>query len=172
MRLWSLHPRYLDAIGLVALWREALLAQAVLRGRTRGYTRHPQLERFRAHRSPRLAINAYLASIHDEATARGYSFARSKVGRISRVKPLAVTRGQLRYEWKHLLGKLATRSPALFEQLKDHKSPLSHPLFRSRAGPVAGWERSKAAKSGRAVLTVPGGARSLPAHVNTARTTS
>lgn len=43
MRLWSLHPQYLDAKGLVALWREGLLAQAVLAGQTRGYKRHPQL---------------------------------------------------------------------------------------------------------------------------------
>jgi hypothetical protein len=43
MRLWSLHPQYLDPQGLVALWREALLAQAVLRGKTRGYKHHPQL---------------------------------------------------------------------------------------------------------------------------------
>jgi hypothetical protein len=147
VRLWSLHPRYLDAKGLVALWREALLAQAVLRGRTRGYTRHPQLERFRAHPSPRLAINAYLAAIHDEATARGYSFARNKVGRVTSVKFIAVTRGQLQYEWDHLLRKLATRSPALLEQLKHHKEPAAHPLFRSRAGPVAEWERTKADRS-------------------------
>jgi len=143
VRLWSLHPRYLDAKGLVALWREALLAQAVLRGRTRGYTRHPQLERFRAHPSPRLAINAYLAAIHDEAAARGYSFMRSKVGRVARVTPIAVSRGQLRYEWKHLLAKLALRSPALKEKLKHHKRPAAHPLFRARAGAVAEWERRK-----------------------------
>ena len=37
MRLWSLHPRCLDAKGLVALWREGLLAQEVLRGKTRDY---------------------------------------------------------------------------------------------------------------------------------------
>ena len=43
MRLWSIHPRYLDSMGLVALWREALLAQAVLRGETKGYKFHPQL---------------------------------------------------------------------------------------------------------------------------------
>jgi len=147
VRLWSLHPRYLDAIGLVALWREALLAQAVLRGRTRGYKHHPQLERFRAHPSPRFAINAYLAAIHDEATARGYSFVRSKVGRIARVKPITVSHGQLRYEWSHLLAKLALRSPALFENLKHQKSPAAHPLFRSRAGPVADWERGKVHRS-------------------------
>ena len=37
MRLWTLHPKYLDPQGLVALWREALLARAVLQGKTRGY---------------------------------------------------------------------------------------------------------------------------------------
>lgn len=37
MRLWSIHPRYLDTKGLVALWRETLLlAQAVLFGNTKG----------------------------------------------------------------------------------------------------------------------------------------
>lgn len=37
MRIWSLHPSYLDAKGLVALWRETLLAQKVLLGATVGY---------------------------------------------------------------------------------------------------------------------------------------
>jgi hypothetical protein len=31
MRIWSLHPKYLDSKGLVALWRESLLAKNVLR---------------------------------------------------------------------------------------------------------------------------------------------
>lgn len=77
MRLWSLHPKYLDPKGLVALWREALLARAVLRGETRGYRHHPQLQRFQAHATPRMAINAYLMAVHAEATARGYNFDRS-----------------------------------------------------------------------------------------------
>jgi len=140
MRLWSIHPKYLDTRGLVALWREGLLAQAVLRGRTRGYKHHPQLERFRAHASPRLAINAYLAAVHAEATARGYSFARSKLGQVRRVAPIPVTRGQMNYEWRHLRRKLALRSPALLGKLRYVKRPSAHPLFRSRPGPVADWE--------------------------------
>jgi len=55
VRLWSVHPEYLDSRGLVALWREALLAQAVLRGETRGYRRHPRLARFRARPDPTAA---------------------------------------------------------------------------------------------------------------------
>ena len=94
MRLWSLHPRYLDPQGLVALWREALLARAVLRGETRGYTRHPQLERFQAHAQPRSAINAYLAAVHDEAARRGYAFDRTKIGPLRAVAPIGVADGR------------------------------------------------------------------------------
>ena len=63
MRIWSLHPQYLDARGLVALWREALLAQSVLRGATRGYRQHPQLVRFRRRPSPTGAIAEYLRAV-------------------------------------------------------------------------------------------------------------
>ena len=47
MRLWSLHPSYLDSAGLVALWQEGLLARKVLSSQTKGYIHHPQLHRFR-----------------------------------------------------------------------------------------------------------------------------
>ena len=142
MRLWSLHPKYLDRQGLLAAWREALLAQAVLRGRTRGYTRHPQLERFRAHPAPRSAINAYLAAIHDEATSRGYAFDRGKIGPVRAVASIAVTRGQLEREWQHLLAKLSLRHPAGYEQLRTITAPNCHPLFHPCPGPVASWERA------------------------------
>jgi hypothetical protein len=141
MRLWTLHPKYLDAQGLVALWREALLARAVLRNETRGYTQHPQLERFKAHPSPRLAINAYLTAVHSEATSRGYSFDRTKIGPFRQVTPIFVTSGQIGYEWDHLLQKLAARSPALFIRWRDLPTPVCHPLFHSSPGPVASWER-------------------------------
>lgn len=145
MRLWSLHPKYLDPKGLVALWREALLARAVLRGMTRGYQHHPQLQRFRAHPSPRAAISAYLGAVHQEATARGYRFDARKIGRVVRVKPIPVTRGQVRYEWLHLRRKLARRSPALFKTTKRVKRPACHPMFRRRPGPVENWERGQKA---------------------------
>lgn len=145
MRLWSLHPGYLDPQGLVALWREALLARAVLRGVTRGYTRHPQLERFKAHPQPRLAINAYLAAVHVEATRRGYAFDRSRFGPARAVQPIPVGAGQLAHEWQHLRQKLALRSPQLLAQWSDLDAPACHPLFRARSGPVASWERASGA---------------------------
>ena len=132
---------YLDPQGLVALWREALLARAVLRDETRGYKHHPQLQRFQSHASPRLAINAYLAAVHAEATARGYSFDRTKIGVVRTVEPIAATSGQLGYEWEHLLRKLATRNPVLFERWRDLDAPQCHPLFVTGPGPVAAWER-------------------------------
>lgn len=142
MRLWSLHPKYLDPQGLVALWRESLLAKAVLRGETRGYTRHPQLERFRTHAQPRLAMNFYLAAIYDEAAKRGYAFDRSKLGPVRRVQPIPVSAGQLMHEWAHLQRKLAMRNPAVLARWTGVATPACHPLFRLQPGPVASWERT------------------------------
>ena len=141
MRLWSLHPRYLDPQGLVALWREALLARAVLRGQTRGYRNHPQLERFRAQPSALAAISSYLHVVHAEALMRGYSFDGDKVGRARTIVNIAVTTGQVEYEWRHLLRKLAIRNPALHERWRMSPAPQCHPLFSPRAGAVESWER-------------------------------
>ena len=147
MRLWSLHPRYLDPQGLVALWREALLARAVLGGNTRGYRNHPQLERFRSHSAPRSAISSYLQGIHAEAVARGYSFDRSKIGRVRIQLPILVTAGQVQYEWHHLLQKLAVRNPLLYTQWCGLDVPECHPLFRVQPGPIESWERANSSTS-------------------------
>lgn len=141
MRLWTIHPRYLDPQGLVALWREALLARAVLRGRTRGYRHHPQLARFLAHASPRYAINAYLAAIHAEATARGYLFDGGKVGPVRAVAPMQTTTGQVFYEWQHLLKKLVRRNPQLRKRWRGIRLPQCHPFFKRVPGPPEPWER-------------------------------
>lgn len=142
MRIWSPHPRYLDPQGLVALWRETLLARAVLRGATKGYRQHPQLERFRAHPQPLAAIDAYLAEVHREATARGYRFDPSKIGPVHQVDRIPVTQGQLMFEWAHLMAKLSARSPGLFEQWSGVRDPDCHPLFLPVPGPVERWERA------------------------------
>jgi len=141
MRLWSVHPKYLDARGLVALWREALLAQAVLGGRTKGYIHHPQLQRFRAQASPRGAIADYLRAVHAESVRRGYEFASQKIGRAQGAGSIAVTRGQLRHEWSHLMAKLAVRDPERRGQLRKVSRPQSHTLFRVTSGDVEPWEK-------------------------------
>jgi hypothetical protein len=111
VRLWSVHPRYLDARGLVALWREGLLAQKVLAGRTRGYRHHPQLARFRAARDPLGCIGWYLGQVAAEAARRDYRFDRRKIHRLPPRGPrLAVTRGQLEHETAHLLAKSSARA--------------------------------------------------------------
>ena len=141
MRLWTLHPKYLDPQGLVALWREALLARAVLQGKTRGYKHHPQLDRFRAHPSPRSAISAYLSGVHAEATARGYNFDRSKVGPTRTNKLIPSTTGQVAFEWEHLLRKLAKRNPEVHAKWSGIRKPACHPLFRAAKGRIEPWER-------------------------------
>jgi Pyrimidine dimer DNA glycosylase len=143
MRLWSLHPQYLDAQGLVALWREALLARAVIRGKTRGYQHHPQLARFRAHPQPISAVNCYLSHVHAEAMNRGYSFDAGKLGPRRRAALMPVTAGQIKYEWKHLLRKLKRRSPGVYRLWQKTYAPRHHPLFRRIPGPPAPWEKIK-----------------------------
>jgi hypothetical protein len=143
MRLWTLHPKYLDAIGLVALWREGLLARAVLRGRTKGYRHHPQLQRFSEHPSPRVAINAYLRAVLIEARMRGYAFDATKIGSRHRGVVLRATRGQMAHEWRHLMRKLRNRNPRLHRQLRGVCSPEANPLFRIVPGGVETWERGR-----------------------------
>jgi hypothetical protein len=141
MRLWSLHPEYLDTAGLVAVWREGLLARAVLRGRTKGYRHHPQLTRFRAATRPVASIDTYLAAVCDEAERRGYRFDRAKLGRARTRARLPVSEGQVAYEWRHLLVKLRRRRPELRRLLAGVAKPRAHPLFRVVPGPVAEWEK-------------------------------
>ena len=141
MRLWSLHPQYLDAKGLVALWREALLAQAVLGGKTAGYRHHPQLHRFRAQPSPLRAIAAYLRAVHAEAVVRGYRFDGSRIAPGRTAPRTAVTRGQLDFEWHHLMAKLWARAPERWRTMGASDAVEPHPLLRMVPGEVADWER-------------------------------
>lgn len=142
MRLWTIHPRYLDTKGLIAAWREGLLAQKVLRGQTRGYTCHPQLHRFQTATSPAETIASYLTAIANEADRRGYKFNRTKIPRGKFQGKLIETRGQLLFEWSHLKRKLRRRSPKIYQVCCRIEIPRPHPLFRIVAGPIRAWERA------------------------------
>ncbi|MFC4223326.1 pyrimidine dimer DNA glycosylase/endonuclease V [Lysinibacter cavernae] len=145
MRIWSLDPSYLDSKGLVACWRETLLAQKALAGLTKGYTAHPQLIRFRAASHPESAIATYLHLLADEADARGYNFDRSLV-RVPADASIAlpVTEGQLRYEFGWLLSKLDSRDPERAARLRDvhgeHTLPMEAAIFHVIPGDIEPWE--------------------------------
>jgi hypothetical protein len=141
MRLWSIHPKYLDKQGLTGLWREALLARKVLEGKTKGYKNHPQLIRFRAQTKPLEAINAFLHEVYKESLQRGYKFDKSKLS--SKVNPthIKVTNGQLAFETNHLKNKLTLRDKPRFEAIKERKTLPVNPLFKRVAGDVESWER-------------------------------
>jgi hypothetical protein len=140
MRIWSLHPKYLDSKGLVALWRETLLARHVLEGRTRGYRQHPQLIRFSGSKSPVGNIHSYLESVYKEAVARGYAFDESKFNAVHTSSRIPVTEGQVQYEFDHLKKKLRERDPAKYREIRSVETPAVHPLFRVVKGEVEEWE--------------------------------
>lgn len=140
MRLWSMHPKYLDRQGLVALWREGLLAKKVLEGKTKGYKNHPQLNRFKAESTPLHFINHYLHKVCDEAESRGYNFDRNKLLKVSVRRKIPVTSGQMKYEWQHLLKKQLIRSKDKFVTNKKIKLVELHPMFKVIPGKIADWE--------------------------------
>lgn len=141
MRLWSLHPKYLDTKGLLALWREALLAKKVLEGNTKGYKNHPQLNRFKSSPDPVLTINQYLKTIYDESCRRHYCFDKSKILDTKIDSAIPVTSGQIAYEYTHLKNKLVTRSPKNLDMLKESNNPELNPVFFLVAGEVENWEK-------------------------------
>ncbi|WP_454083844.1 pyrimidine dimer DNA glycosylase/endonuclease V [Georgenia sp. Marseille-Q6866] len=148
MRVWSVHPRYLDRQGLVACWRETLLAQAVLAGRTKGYLNHSQLVRFRATADPLASVCAYLGVLAVEADERGYRFDRSRIDRavaLDAVAPLPVTEGQVAYEWAHLLAKLAVRSPDRYALVRDVTDVEVHPSSCGSRAPSSPGRRPEPA---------------------------
>lgn len=143
MRIWSLHPRYLDSKGLVALWREALLVKNILEGKTNRYLNHPQLERFKATNHPIHHINSYLSAVLEEAKQRGNNFDENKIGSALEVKFIPVTTGQVFYEQSQLLAKLRIRDLGRYHMLSETINVQLHPLFNLIEGEVEAWEIQK-----------------------------
>jgi hypothetical protein len=140
MRIWSLHPKYLDTKGLVALWRETLLAKKVLENKTKGYKNHPQLDRFKNAKNPLDAINQYLSEVHKDACRRKYNFNREKINWDFKKSKLKVTKGQLEYEKNHLLNKLKSRDVEKFKEIRKLRSFETHSLFEIAEGEIEEWE--------------------------------
>ena len=141
MRLWSLHPKYLDKIGLLGLWREGLLAKKVLQGKTRGYRKHPQLNRFRDYKQPIKAINSYLEEVYLEALNRGYNFDKRKIRINSLKNAISVTDEQIDYEKDILMNKLKSRDTIKYKEIMKNQNIDVHPLFFVVKGKIQSWEK-------------------------------
>lgn len=143
MRIWSLHPKYIDSKGVVALWREALLAKKVLEGNTKGYINHPQLERFRKSGFALDAINLYLISVYENSLDRGYHFSRDKINWDYKAISMTVTEKQLNFEKNHLLMKLKKRDHEKFLSLSRLMNIEPHPMFQVIKGEIEDWEKNE-----------------------------
>lgn len=148
MRIWSLHPKYLDGKGLVALWRETLLAKKVLEGKTKGYKNHPQLNRFKKSDKPLGCIDQYLSVVYRESVKRGYNFDKTKIDFNFTPTKLTVTTLQIDYEGNHLINKLKTRDKKKYQELIYKKQLEPHPLFEVVEGPVEEWEKQDTSCTG------------------------
>ena len=147
MRLWSINPTYLDSQGLNAVWREGLLAQSVLRGKTKGWKNHPQLERFKNTTNAIVAIGYYLLKIFEESQRRTFHYNYSKIMiPVNTVHKIPITTGQLDYEYAILKARVKNRSPTKYHELicleRNDQHPEPHPLFVMVKGEVEHWEKS------------------------------
>ena len=143
MRIWSIHPKYLDWMGLGAQWREALLAQKVVQGKTKGWRNHPQLNRFKEHSEPLKAVGFYLREIYKESQLRGYNYNYSKILKpVEKTEKIKLNKGQIIYEFNLLQSRLEKRSPEVFRKNLKTEKVLPHPLFTLRPGPPEQWEKS------------------------------
>ncbi|MDD5071528.1 MAG: pyrimidine dimer DNA glycosylase/endonuclease V [Patescibacteria group bacterium] len=142
MRLWSIHPKYLDKKGLLAVWRECLLAKKVLEGKTKGYKYHPQLIRFKNYKNPLAAINAYLFEIYKEAKKRGYNFDKKKIKIVKLKNKIPVNSGQIKFEFKHLLKKLKLRDGGKYKKINLLKKIEINPVFFAVPGKREKWEKT------------------------------
>lgn len=155
MRLWSISPEYLDTKGLLALWRETLLAKKVLEGKTKGYKNHPQLIRFKKTCNPHLYLNLYLYQIYFEAVKRGFNFDKNKIDfdkisnlNISNINKIKVSYGQVKYEYEFLMSKLKKRD---FKKYTENKNTNIgnidkievNPIFEIVEGDIEKWEKVK-----------------------------
>jgi hypothetical protein len=134
MRLWSIHPKYLDQKGLITLWKDSLLAQSVLLGRTREYKNHPQLDRFRKSGDPLQMIREYLYHVHLEALQRGYDFSITHIYEshelVIKFEPFCLIRiGQVQFEKEILDQEITKRRGIPRVILPVYDIPKLHPCF-------------------------------------------
>ena len=142
MRLWSISFKYLDRMGLLAVWREALLAKKVLEDKTIGYKNHPQLIRFKNTDNPVKYINAYLEDIYKEAQERGYNFSKEKFSEGKIEKQIPVNSKQVEYEFTHLKYKLEKRDPEKFKDVSNITEIEVSNIFKIIEGNIEEWEKT------------------------------
>jgi hypothetical protein len=147
LRLWSLDPKYLDSKALNGVWRESLLAQSVILGKTKGWKNHPQLIRFKHTQNPIETIGYYLKKIYEESCKRGYKYNKNKITKsLENIEKIKITSGQIKYEYKILKERIKKRSPKKYQEILKQEIngefPKPHPLFTIIEGDVEQWEKS------------------------------
>lgn len=130
MCLWSVHPQYLDKHGLMALWREGLLAQKALCASAAVSQSNPQLRRFKNNDNPLRAIGTYLSFVAAEGARQGYNLNHEKI-----LYPnfdqevIPVDASQIAFEAERLKNKLRIRDKLKFKQLSSSRDIAANPIF-------------------------------------------
>ncbi|NIM47035.1 MAG: hypothetical protein GTN40_02650 [Candidatus Aenigmarchaeota archaeon] len=129
MRVWIVHPKYLDCKGLVALWRETLLARKVLKGKTKGWRNHPQLNKFKTHKNPVAAVNTYLLYVLEESEKRCYKFNKRKIEKSFTKNKIKIPKKEVVSDFEDLKNKLKKRDSKRYIEIVKVKEIEVNPIF-------------------------------------------
>jgi len=129
MRVWIVHPKYLDCKGLVALWRETLLARKVLKGKTKGWRNHPQLNKLKNHKNSVAAVNTYLLYVWKESEKRCYKFNKRKIEKNFTKKKIKIPKKEVISDFEELKNKLKKRDPKRYREIVKVKKIEVNPIF-------------------------------------------
>lgn len=159
MRLWTIHPSFLDQKGLCGLWRETLVGlKALEKGPGAPWYNHPQLARFKVYPNGLAMLAEYAEHVLDEGHKRGYNFNTALLEPYLELYEMnfdgciMVTKGQFDYEVEHFIRKLASRDEMRYQLYMEKMGPRSlyqpkievfvpNPVFRIVDGPIEVWEK-------------------------------
>jgi hypothetical protein len=141
MRIWSIHPKYLDSKELLNLWNETIQAKNEFLTKFSGHFSNKQLERFLDLKNPLEAINSYMSSIYREAVKRDFSVDDSFMDwDFDDSIQIPVTAGQISHEISKLKSRLRERDEKKLQKLNGRTFLELHPIFYSVPGTIEEWE--------------------------------
>ncbi|OQB09054.1 MAG: hypothetical protein BWY21_00959 [Parcubacteria group bacterium ADurb.Bin216] len=152
MRLWSIHPVYLDDIGLSRCYYEGIGGLKTMLG----MQRHPQLNRFKQSKDPVNNLKYYLIHVYTESVFREKDYKHFELLEdlcLKSYKPdyIPVSNKQLEFEIRWLVGKMSTErcynshqkiERLMYDYQNKNISSLTHHLFNVVDGEIEDWERS------------------------------
>lgn len=156
MRLWTIHPKYLDGKRLTSQWKEGIQMMHIWKeigenpepAKRLGYVSHPQVRRLSNLLVAdsgliSLLLHQHLTAVHEESVQRSYSFNKKLIDDLApdckNAPKVYVTMGQVAYEF----ALMATKNNEWSQKVAIDPYMLCNPIFQVVSGSIESWEKTK-----------------------------